>query len=419
MEAIIMTTRKRPAFLRPLTPALLASACLALPPLQAGAASDSYYWTGGLNRSWMEAENWNPAGPPTSESEVWIALPDAVVDFDSNADLFYNALYVSGSVASGTPGAVLNLPDYTLNVAGLTIGLNANESGLLVQTGGALNANAIVLGQDPGSLGTYELREGTLRSAGITVYGEGSGGYGQLFYSGGWLSAPLNNYGYVEFSGVDTRLVVVGDVFNAEGALMKSSSTQVEFMGGFTNAGAYVSDPSNNYFQLLVVTETGHLYGGPGDRFYIMGDFLSSSTQNTKWFTLNSQLIFFGDQTHQFSINGVDLGPNPAGYFDNFAWGDLQLETEVLELQDGNSEPGGALYVGTLFGLEILDGDTIGNISGNGLNIYYAPGANPGLGGKTYALLNGGSLAPVPEPETWALMLAGLGLVGWAARRRG
>jgi hypothetical protein len=27
-------------------------------------------------------------------------------------------------------------------------------------------------------------------------------------------------------------------------------------------------------------------------------------------------------------------------------------------------------------------------------------------------------LVPVPEPETYALMLAGLGLVGWAARRR-
>jgi len=27
--------------------------------------------------------------------------------------------------------------------------------------------------------------------------------------------------------------------------------------------------------------------------------------------------------------------------------------------------------------------------------------------------------APIPEPETYALMLAGLGLVGWAARRRG
>ena len=29
------------------------------------------------------------------------------------------------------------------------------------------------------------------------------------------------------------------------------------------------------------------------------------------------------------------------------------------------------------------------------------------------------ALAPVPEPETWALMLAGLIGVGWAARRKG
>jgi hypothetical protein len=28
------------------------------------------------------------------------------------------------------------------------------------------------------------------------------------------------------------------------------------------------------------------------------------------------------------------------------------------------------------------------------------------------------SLAPVPEPSTYALMFTGLGLVGWAARRR-
>ena len=28
------------------------------------------------------------------------------------------------------------------------------------------------------------------------------------------------------------------------------------------------------------------------------------------------------------------------------------------------------------------------------------------------------SIAPVPEPETWAMMAAGLGLVGFAARRR-
>lgn len=29
-----------------------------------------------------------------------------------------------------------------------------------------------------------------------------------------------------------------------------------------------------------------------------------------------------------------------------------------------------------------------------------------------------GSLVPVPEPETYAMMFAGLGLLGWVAHRR-
>ncbi len=39
---------------------------------------------------------------------------------------------------------------------------------------------------------------------------------------------------------------------------------------------------------------------------------------------------------------------------------------------------------------------------------------------KKYAGLTAGTVAvtPVPEADTWALMLAGLGLVGWAAMRR-
>mgnify|MGYP006183190499 CR=1 FL=1 len=32
--------------------------------------------------------------------------------------------------------------------------------------------------------------------------------------------------------------------------------------------------------------------------------------------------------------------------------------------------------------------------------------------------IEGNVLAPVPEPETWAMLLAGLGITGWAVRRR-
>ena len=41
--------------------------------------------------------------------------------------------------------------------------------------------------------------------------------------------------------------------------------------------------------------------------------------------------------------------------------------------------------------------------------------------GGSYILLAGtadGTLAPVPEPETYAMMLAGLGMLGFMARRR-
>ncbi|GAB4442203.1 MAG: hypothetical protein OHK0026_08630 [Rhodocyclaceae bacterium] len=310
----------------------------------------------------------------------------------------------------------------SLNTSGPVVVGNAG-SGTFTQTGGTHdNAGGIVLGAGTGSLGTYDLQGGTLNSPGNpltvggAVLGSGAGGHGQFFYSGGNFNANLHNYGFVEFSGPGTR-VVNGDVTNDAGATMIAHATQVQFTGTFFNAGAYVSDPSINTFADVIVTESGYLVGGPGDHFLIAGAFWSSSIQNTLWFTQNSQLIFTGDTSHEFWITGADLGPTTAGYSHNFGWGDFQLDGEVIYLVEGNAaNPGGALYVGTIQGLVILDGDTIGNLHGNRLNVYYDPVSNAYLGGKTYALADGGTLAPVPEPATWAMLLAGLGLL--AVKRR-
>ena len=53
---------------------------------------------------------------------------------------------------------------------------------------------------------------------------------------------------------------------------------------------------------------------------------------------------------------------------------------------------------------------TLNNIGISALNS--ALGGEFGIGGSVE-----GS-APIPEPETYAMLLAGLSLVGWAARRR-
>ena len=41
-----------------------------------------------------------------------------------------------------------------------------------------------------------------------------------------------------------------------------------------------------------------------------------------------------------------------------------------------------------------ISGSKVTNIVGNGHNVYYDSAANSGLGGKTYALVNGGQLIP-------------------------
>lgn len=84
--------------------------------------------------------------------------------------------------------------------------------------------------------------------------------------------------------------------------------------------------------------------------------------------------------------------------------------TCFLVVKDGNHNP--AQYIFTLNGWN--GQDTI-NLSGfwptNGSISHVAIFNNLATGG-------GGSVAAVPEADTWAMLLAGLGLVGFAARRR-
>ena len=60
-------------------------------------------------------------------------------------------------------------------------------------------------------------------------------------------------------------------------------------------------------------------------------------------------------------------------------------------------------------------------IPGYAWNFGFAPGGQgAGIDAGLYALaVSPGDIAAVPEAETYALMLAGLGLIGWRARRRG
>jgi hypothetical protein len=285
--------------------------------------------------------------------------------------------------------------------------------------------------------GSINLSGGTLSGSGAKTNNGALSGYGTISGSG-----ALNNYGAVNLSG-GASAISTGVTNQAAGQLsigsggatnftgpvtnygtVRATNAMVTWGGPFTNAGAYISDPSNNYFSNLTVTSDGYLAGGVRDLFSLSGNFESRSTQNINWNTVGADLAFTGGGTHQLDITGADLGKINAGYTNNFAWGSQDLTGQSLTLMDGNDTLGGGFYVGRVTGLT-FNGNTVTDITSiSGLDLYYDIALNPDLHGLTYTLTGGGLLEPagnpVPLPPTLVLFGSGLlGLVGWRRFRKG
>ncbi len=139
----------------------------------------------------------------------------------------------------------------------------------------------------------------------------------------------------------------------------------------------------------------------------------------------NQALRRFDDNTSSFLSNVNPRGTHPGG--------DAVNGSSVASQADGPAYGGSANWGGNWAGAALFDNTAM---IGESMNFYLlANTTNSGqptvfanlvpykndIGNATWTLAQDGALtftAPVPEPGEWALMLSGLALVGWAARRR-
>lgn len=125
------------------------------------------------------------------------------------------------------------------------------------------------------------------------------------------------------------------------------------------------------------------------------------------------RMLFSGSAESLFSTGLPDLLPN-SSFSLTASWGDQS----VSWLGDGSAEAF-ELSLDTVVGADIafsLSYITNPRRIGSAIDLPF--GVSTGF--EDSGLMSGTlTLAPVPEPETYALLLAGLGLIGMAARRRG
>lgn len=352
-----------------------------------------------------------------------------------------NGLAGNGTI-NVTNDSTVNGAFYTGATLGINSGKQFNISGSTLGVTAASLNNGGTLAIGNGTLTTYATSAYALGGGGnitfaggaISAYSTGSFTSNNALSGYGTISAPFTNNGTVTLTGGTST--VSGAFTNQSGATLNVQTNPATFgtvtnngtvhvtgatvtFGNFTNNGVYKSDPSTQTFNTLSVGSGGYISASAGDIYKILGDFINNSTQSTSWNTSAAEVAFITGTSsdHTFDLAGVDDGQSLAGYTNNFALGTLDLTGQTLNLVDGNSTPGAALYVDDILGV-LISGGTVTDITGNGFNIYYNANDNPYLQGETYALEKGGVLTPSTVPVPAALWLFGSGLAGIVARRR-
>lgn len=339
-----------------------------------------------------------------------------------------------GTGASGT---------YTLSGAGILsasyVSVGHGGIGTFIQNGGTHNTQQMQIGTMPGGAGTYNLRGGTLN---VDDYVSGGSGTDTLKIDGGVLNLATGGSVNVDNLYVGTTSYSGSHTLTASRSITATSEIIGQGgVGSFTQSGG-------------IHNVTGTLSLGTGlngnGTFNMQGGLLQAGTIDavnagiaTFNFTGGTLAVgtFIGNLVNGGGILAPGASPGTTvvqGDYSQGATGALSVELggtgaglfDVLQVT-GTATLGGELDVTFWNGFSAAAGDSFDIMSATNLTGSFdtfnlaALGAglvwdvdylyDQDVAGTDYLRL---SVQAVPEPEAYAMMLAGLGLVGWAAGRR-
>jgi hypothetical protein len=297
-----------------------------------------------------------------------------------------NAISNAGLIEAGgglltLGGALTNTAAGTLSApAGATLlasqGLSSN-AGVISLAGGVFDNNGRALA-NPGQIKGY----GRLRSGGLT----NDGLLGLSFGTSDLHGAVTNNAaGKIIVSGGAAGNATFHDRVINNGELRVSAGSRAVFFGLVSGSGSFTGTGTKQYEGGLSVGASPALVTMEGEVEIVGGAVLMELAGATPGSGAghHDKIVFAGP---------VTLSGAPA---------------LVLALLDGYRPGAGARF-------DLFDWD--GGVTGT-----FDLALPDGYRWDTTALYGSGEIgvaAAVPEPQTWLMLLAGLGMLGWAAKRR-
>ena len=287
----------------------------------------------------------------------------------------------SFGIVPGAPHDVVIAPDYDGTVYG-PANANVNSLSLL---GGTLNLNGghIVTATGTALWGELTVLTGNGRLTGglELIRSQVQLGHSQHMVLDG--NVNIGSLGQINVSGVGSSIEVNGDLIN-DGMVDVIAGSAIEFHG--------------------TVRGTGSFYGGGMKTF--AGGYAPGASPGQV--TMSGNIVFSGG-TLTMELGGLTPG---TGHDQIIFLGPVTLGGTALNVEYWAGWTAGA---GDIYDLFDWNGGLTGTFAGVTL-----PALASGLVWNTSGLYTTGeiSVAAVPEPSAYAMFLAGLGLLGFMARRR-